>query len=155
MPSVSPLRCNQTTGLSTATFRDCRSVSFSVLAAMATAAHRAAITVSAVTLKHSKPHYQPDSHAAPSESLWKSNNPARRRETQPETEWNEQAQAVQLSPDEKTLPQLVEKKSCLLLFVSFEFCCQRWISVHLFQTRGVLESFKAGDSNYADRLRLM
>lgn len=37
MPSVSPLRCNQTTGLSTATFRDCRSVSFSVLAAMATA----------------------------------------------------------------------------------------------------------------------
>lgn len=121
MPSVSPLRCNQTTGLSTATFRDCRSVSFSVLAAMATAAHRAAITVSAVTLKHSKPHYQPDSHAAPSESLWKSNNPARRRETQPETEWNEQAQAVQLSPDEKTLPQLVEKKvvCCCLFLLNF------------------------------------
>lgn len=93
---------------------------FFVLAAMAATAHRAAITVSAVTLKHSKPHYQPDSHAAPSESLWKSNNPARRRETQPETEWNEQAQAVQLSPDEKALMQLVEKK----LFV---VVCFFWI----------------------------
>lgn len=121
-----------------------------VLTAMA-APNRAAITVSTVTLKQSKPHYQPDSRLSHSERAITQAD----AETQPETEWNEQAQTVQLLPDTHahTLMQLVEKVVCCCLFLlnftvrgGFQCTCS---------VRSVLESFKAGNSNYCSKLHLI
>lgn len=67
-----------------------------------------------------------------SESLWKSNNPARQhRQTRRETEWNEQAQTVQLS---RQTHRCSWKSSC---FVSL---CSRQIS----QLRGGLSTASYG-----------
>ncbi len=115
------------------------------------APNRAAITVSTVTLKHSKPHYQPDSHAARlSHSERAITQPD--AETQPETKWNEQAQTVQLLPDTHTLMQRLEKVDCCCLLLlnfairgGFQCTCSE---------RSVLESFKADNSNYTDKLCL-
>lgn len=129
-----------------------------VLTAMA-APSRAAITVSTVTLKQSKPHYQPDSRLSHSERAITQAD----AETQPETEWNEQAQTVQLLPDTHahthtrkhahTQMQLVEKVVCCCLFLlnftvrgGFQCTCS---------VCSVLGSFKAGNSNYCSKLHLI
>lgn len=70
MRFVSPLRCRQITGATTATLGDCWSISFG----------------DGGLCEHSDPEtfkttLQARQPRSPSESLWKSNNPARRRDT--------------------------------------------------------------------------
>lgn len=77
MPSVSPFRCSEITGVTSANTEGMLK-HFFLHSQWWWLRTKPAIVVSTATLKHFKPHYQPDSLASPSESLWKSNNPARR-----------------------------------------------------------------------------
>lgn len=106
--------------------------------------------VSTVTLKHSKPHYKPDSHAVRlSHSERAITQPD--AETQPETEWNEQAQTVQLLPDTHTLMQLVEKLFVVVVCIFWLWSSEVDFGAP-FSKCSVLESFNADDSNFGDKL---
>lgn len=98
--------------------------------------------MSTVTLKHSKPHYQPDSHTARlSHSERAITQPD--VETQPETEWNEQVQTEQLLPDTHT-DAAGRKVVCYCLFL-LKFAIRGGFQCTSSKC-GVLESFRAGDS---------
>lgn len=150
MSLVSPLKCSQVTGVTTATLRDCWSISLCAHSDGGSKQSRHHCEHSdPETFKTTLPARQPRS---PSESLWKSNNPARRRDAA--WDWVEWASTdcTTLARHTHTLMQLVEKVVCCCLFLlnfavrgGFQCTCSE---------RSVLESFKAGNSNYTDKLCL-